>query len=135
MRGTTQKKGGSRLQEREEQLRKARAAAPTLRSSFPTTACVRVTLSFGQTASPVHAAQSYSLYPAARMHFEYPCPYGDCDGVYDLGKPALQLLKHGEAKVQGSLECTGTRSREKLAMQPCQLHMDYTISAEHELGD
>lgn len=134
MRATTQKKG-SRLQEREEQLRKGRAAAQTLRSAFPTTACVRVTLSFAQTTSPWHAAQSYSLYPAARMHFEYPCPYGDCDGVYDVSKPALQLLKHGQGKVEGSLECTGTRSRDKLAMQPCQLHMSYTITAEHEAGD
>lgn len=118
------------IRERKERLRKARDAAQTLRSAFPQAAQVTVHLQFPPIAAPPHAAQSFVIYPAARAFFEYPCPYGDCDGVYELGAAAIQALTQ-EQSVSGSLECVGLRSRNGLQRQPCGLVMNYTIVAQY----
>jgi hypothetical protein len=119
------------FRERKERLRRARDAAQTLRSAFPTAMLVNVRLQFLPASAPPHAAQSFVMYPAARAFFEYPCPYGDCDGVYELHAAAIQVLGRESAEVSGTLECTGVRSRDGLQRQPCGLAMSYTITAQH----
>ena len=123
----------SSFREREERLRKGRDAAQTLRAAFPNAATVNVQLRFLPATAPLHAAQSFMLYPAARAYFSYPCPYGDCDGIYDLSTPAHQALGRKAGAVSGTLECAGVRSRDGLQRQPCGLRVSYTISAaQHE---
>jgi hypothetical protein len=122
----------SSFREREERLRKGRDAAQTLRAAFPHAATVNVQLRFLPATAPLHAAQSFMLYPAARAYFSYPCPYGDCDGIYDLAAPAHQALGRKGGTVSGTLECAGVRSRDGLQRQPCGLRVSYTISAQQE---
>lgn len=116
--------------EREERLRTARASAQPLRAVSPTTAFVSVQLRFVPALEPLHAAQSFVLYPAAKACFAYPCPYGDCDGIYDLAAEASRTLSGEKSRVTGVSECAGTRSRDGLQRQPCGLRMSYTISAK-----
>lgn len=115
--------------ERRERLRKGYDAAQTLRSAFMDAAPVRVHLEFLPVTAPPHAAQSFVMYPAARAFFEYPCPYGDCDGIYELGAAAAQALAPDSPGVSGTVECCGLRSRDGLPRQPCGLRMTYTITA------
>jgi hypothetical protein len=122
----------SSFREREERLRKGRDAAQTLRAAFPNAVTVNVQLRFLPATAPLHAAQSFMLYPAARAYFSYPCPYGDCDGIYDLAGPAQQALTRKSGSVSGTVECAGVRSRDGLQRQPCGLRVGYTISAQHE---
>jgi hypothetical protein len=118
--------------EREERLRKAHARAQTLRSAFPSASLVKVHLQFLPAGDPPHAAQSFQLYPGARMFFDYPCPYGGCDGVFELGTEADRTLMGDKPSVSGVLECGGHRARDGLPHQPCGLRMNYKISARHE---
>jgi hypothetical protein len=122
----------SLFRERKERLRKARDAAATLRSAFPKATLVNIELQFLPATAPPHAAQSFVMYPAARAFFEYPCPYGDCDGIYELGAAAAQALGGENSAVSGTLECGGLRSRDGLQRQPCGLAMSYTITTKHD---
>jgi hypothetical protein len=122
----------SAFRERKERLRRAADAAQTLRSACPNAALVIVQLQFLPAAAPPHAAQSFSLYPGARAFFEYACPYGDCDGIYELGAAASQALSPEHPDVSGTLECSGLRSRNGLQRQPCGLRVDYTITVRRE---
>ena len=118
--------------DREERLRKARLSAPPLRDASPSATLVNVNLGFLPAATPPHAAQSFVLYPAARAFFSYPCPYGDCDGIYDLSTEAERTLAREKSRVSGIIECGGSRSRDGVQGQPCALRMSYAISAKHE---
>jgi hypothetical protein len=119
------------FREREERLRKGHAAAHTLRNAFPTATHVTVQLRFLPAAAPPHAEQSFVLYPGARAFFAYPCPYGDCNGIYDLRAEAVRALGGEKSRVAGTLECGGVRCKDGLLRQPCGLRVSYTISARH----
>jgi hypothetical protein len=116
--------------DRAEQMRKRRAGSGTLREVSPRTALVRVHLEFLPLSAERPAAQSFVLYPAARAYFEYACPYGDCDGIYDFSAEAKRALAHEKKSVTGSAECTGMRSRDGTQKQTCGLRVSYSISAE-----
>jgi len=118
------------VRDRTELMRKRRADAGILRDLSPRTARVTVHLSFLPTATPPHAAQSFTLYPSARAFFEYPCPHGDCLGIYDLDAEAKRALAEDRKRLTGTVECTGTRSRPGLLQQPCGLCVTYSISVE-----
>lgn len=122
----------SAFRERKERFRKARDGTQTLRSAFPDATLVNVHLQFLPASAPPHAAQSFVMYPSARAFFQYPCPYGDCDGVYELGAAAIQVLARESSGVSGTLECCGLRSRDGLQRQPCGLRVSYAIAARHE---
>jgi hypothetical protein len=122
----------SAYREREERLRRGRDAAQPLRVAFPSAATVEVQLQFLPASTPPHAAQSFRLYPAARAFFWYPCPYGDCDGIYDLAASAQQALTSKSRGVTGTLECTGVRSRDGQQRRACGLQVSYRILAQHE---
>lgn len=116
--------------DRADQMRKRRADSGTLREVSPETASVNVQLDFLPSSAPPHAAQSFVLYPAARAFFEYPCPYGDCDGVYDFSAEAKRVLGHEKKNATGTVECSGMRSRDGSQKQACGLRVSYRISVK-----
>jgi hypothetical protein len=118
--------------EREERLRQLRAEAQPLRNACPSATRVNVVLEFLQSEEPQHAAQTFVMYPAASALFSYPCPYGDCDGIYDLTPEAKRTLGREAPQVTGTVNCSGTRSRDGQPQQPCGLGVRYTISTEHD---
>lgn len=119
---------------RRDELRQARAAAPTLRVACPQAALVHVELAFEEASGPAHAPQAFSVYPPAKAHFVYACPFGDCDGVYDLNEIALATLTSGQLNARGTLTCTGHRSRRGTSDSPCDLAAMYSIVVRRE-GD
>ena len=116
--------------DRAELLRKRRADAATLREASPGTALLKIQLEFLPLSAPPHVAQSFVLYPAARAFFEYPCPYGDCDGIFNFSAEAKGAFGRDKSGVTGTVECSGMRSRDGLQKQPCGLQVSYSISAE-----
>jgi len=123
-------KNPARPQDRAERLREGRAAAPTLREVFPGAARIAVHLQFLADEVPSHAEQSFVLYPAARAFFAFPCPYGDCDGIYDLSQAVESALKRSAPQTTGTLECSGARTRNRMPRQPCGLQVTYTVTAD-----
>lgn len=124
-------KNGSGLADRAERLRGGRAAARPLRDQFPTATQIAVRLEFRADETPSHADQAFVLYPAARAYFGFPCPYGDCDGIYDLASAVQSALQRSTSPAVGALSCTGTRSRNRLPGQLCGLQVNYTVTVEH----
>jgi len=118
--------------DRRDGLRQARAAAPTLRSVHPTAALVRVELAFQEESGLAHAPQAFSVYPPAKAHFVYACPFGDCDGVYDLNEIALDALGSGKRRTRGRLTCSGTRSRNGKQDCPCELAATYSLVVQRD---
>jgi hypothetical protein len=113
--------------DRRDELRKGRVAAETLRAACPEAASVRVELEFRSGTGEALVPQAYALFPPAKAHFVYPCPYGDCCGLYDLQAVALQALHGGQRRTRGTLKCVGTRSRDRTIGRPCELQMSYSI--------
>jgi hypothetical protein len=130
MRSSPTKKGPA-LADRYEELRKARAAAPTVRTACPDAAFVRVELEFQANPLLAHAPQAFSLYPPAKAHFAYACPFGDCDGVYDLNAVAFGALQTGKYKARGTLTCNGHRPRAGKVGDQCELALKYSITVRH----
>jgi hypothetical protein len=122
----------SAAREREDRLREARMGARTLREAFPNTSLVTIQLDFLPATAPLHAAQSFSLYPAARACLLYPCPNGDFDCIYDHTAEADRALGAKKARVAGVLECGGMRASQGQAAQCCGLRLSYTIAATNE---
>jgi hypothetical protein len=118
--------------DRRDELRKARAAAPALRMACPDAALVRVELEFQANPLLAHAPQVFSLYPAAKAHFAYACPFGDCDGVHDLNEVALDVLQAGKHKTCGTVACSGHRSSHRQGDNPCGLMLRYSIAVRHD---
>jgi hypothetical protein len=114
--------------DRAERLRRARASAPLVRETFPEVPRISVRLRFPNTEEPAHAEQSFVLYPGARAHFGYPCPFGDCDGIYDLGAAAEAAARNPTHQLRGTLECSGLRSRNRIPGQLCGLQVQYRVS-------
>jgi hypothetical protein len=121
-------------QQRLERLRRDRAAAKPLRALFPAVEQVRIDLKFEgeSSASSAPASQSHVLHPPARAFFEFPCPYADCDGQFNLTSAVEATLTSSVRQVQGVLECAGLRARSHSPKHPCQLHLNYTVTANYE---
>lgn len=120
------------VRDREDRLRAGRLAAQTLRRLSSTAMFVDVQLRFLPATAPAHVAQSFVLYPAAKAHFAYPCPYGDCSGIYNLDIEASRTIARQESGVTGTLECAGLRSRNGRPGEQCGLEVRYTITTKHE---
>jgi hypothetical protein len=116
-------------QERMDQLRRNRASASVLRAAFPAVQQLRVELKFEGPSSSVPTPQSHVLYPPARAFFEYPCPYSDCDGLFDLTGAVKAALADAAHRVAGVLECRGSRGHERTTRRPCQLQLVYEVIA------
>jgi len=116
-------------QERRERLRRDRAAALTLRTVFPAVQQLRLELIFESTTSSTPAQQSHVLHPPARAFFEFPCPYADCDGQFDLTTAVNAAVADPTLRAEGMLECPGRRARDVGSKQACELRLIYTVTA------
>src|SRR6185437_14292108 len=101
-------------------------AALSLRASYPAVQQVRLELQF-EGLSNVPAAQSHVLHPPAQAFFDFPCPYADCDGHFDLTAAVNVALADPAHRAAGVLECPGLRPRDWASKQPCQLHLIYKV--------
>ncbi|MGB5133115.1 MAG: hypothetical protein WBO00_10890 [Steroidobacteraceae bacterium] len=122
----------SLLEQSREQLLRRRAAAGTLGKEFPQVEEIRVELCFTASANSVPAAQRHALYPPAPAYFEFACPFGDCDGSFDLNGIASPLLKKADPEADGSILCSGSRTRAGMPRQPCSLRANYHITAQYQ---
>ena len=131
------RKKDSPLQLRRMRWMRDRAAALTLRIAYPRIAQFRVELTFRdeRSGATTPAAQSHTIHPPAPAFFEYFCPYADCDGKFDLGRPASQAMSSSVSTIEGTLECSGTRARDGLTRQPCGLHLSYRLSTPGKAVD
>lgn len=120
--------GQSLLEQRREQSRRNRAAAGTLGEQFPDVERVRIELSFPVESGPAPVRQLHVIYPPAPAYFDFACPYGDCDGGFDLTRIAASLMKQSSAFGEGTLQCSG--SRIGMTRAPCTLHAHYRIATE-----
>jgi hypothetical protein len=121
-------------QGRLDQLRRDRAAALALRTAFPAVEQLRLELKFKGMTTNTPADQSHVLHPAARAFFEFPCPYADCDGQFDLTRAVSSTLAHQAPRAEGVLECTGQRLDHRTSRSPCQLHLNYTFIVTYYHG-
>jgi hypothetical protein len=112
-----------------EQLRRDRAAAQTLRTTFPLLGHIRIDLVFHEPNGVSPAPQTHVLHPSARAFFEFPCPYSHCDGKFDLSRFAQDAAHQAGVEVEGTLECPGTRPSLGATRQPCALILNYEIAS------
>jgi hypothetical protein len=117
---------------RMERWRHDRAAALALREVFPAVQELRFELNFESTTTSTPTAQSHILHPPARAFFEFPCPYSDCDGRFDLTRAVNAALAEPAHQTEGMLECCGARARDAGSKQHCQLRLTYIVTAIHQ---
>jgi len=117
-------------QQQIERLRRERTTANSIRSAFPRVQQLRLELQFDGRDETTPAAQVFVLYPPARAYFEFPCPYTNCDGHFNLAAEVDAAVSGQVHKVEGLLECCGERARLRVAQQACKLQLNYTVTAE-----
>src|SRR6201998_1631509 len=119
-------------QERRDRLRRDRAAALALREVFPAVQQLRLELLFQGSTSNNPAPQSHTLHAPARAFFEFPCPYADCDGHFDLAAAVKTVICDPTRRAAGELRCSGMRAVQVGGKTPCQLLLGYTVTATFE---
>ena len=125
----------SSRQLRMDRLRRERAAACALRVAFPAIRQLHIELTFEGSSANAPASQSHVLHPAARAFFEFPCPFADCDGGFDLTAAVDTALASRTGKISGVLECSGHRPEPRLSRRACHLHLSYTIAGTYQGDD
>jgi len=116
-------------QESRDRLRRDRAAALALREAFPAVQQLRLELLFQGSSATTPAPQSHTLHEAARAFFKFPCPYADCDGYFDLGAAIEAAVADPAHRATGEQGCSGKRAVRLGAKEPCQLRLNYTVTA------
>jgi hypothetical protein len=119
-------------EERRERLRRDRAAALALREVYPAVLQLRLDLVFQGSTSNNPAAQSHTLHAPARAFFEFPCPYADCDGHFDLGAAVKTAICDPRRRAAGELRCSGMRAVHVGGKESCQLLLGYNVTATFE---
>jgi len=122
-------KPGGTPESRGERLRRSRAAALPLRTTFPSVQQLRLEFRFEGTASHTPAAQLHQLYPPARAFFEFPCPHADCDGQFDLTEVVRRTVADHAHASRGTIVCSGCRAFDHSSRQPCGLNLVYSVTA------
>jgi hypothetical protein len=122
----------SARQQRHDRLRRDRAAAQAIRSAYPTIVTLRLELHFEGSEARVPADQVHVMHPPARAFFEFPCPYADCDGQFNLSDAVGAALASTKKSAAGVLECIGLRAKDHAGRQSCKLHLHYTITPEYQ---
>ncbi len=115
-------------------LRRDRAAAPAMRALFPSIAQLRLELRFEGTAANIPVPQTHILHPAARAYFVFLCPYADCNGRFDLAAIVNAAVEDSLSRVEGLLECEGTRVGGHASRRLCHLHLHYVITSTRDLA-
>ena len=121
-------------QDRYERLRRDRAAAVALREMYPAVIKLRLDLLFQRSASNNPAPQSHTLHAPAQAFFEFPCPYADCDGHFDLRAAVTTAVSDTSGRAAGELECSGNRAVRGGHKERCQLLLGYVVTATFEAG-
>ena len=119
----------AKRQERRDRLRSSRNTALVLREAFPAVQQLRLDLLFRSPGPSTPAMQSHTLHAAARAFFEFPCPYADCDGQFDLSTAVRAALANPKHRETGELECLGKRAVGVGESELCGLHLTYTVAA------
>ena len=110
-------------------LRRDRAAAPTLRTMFPAVEQLRLELRFEGSATTIPVPQTHVLHPPARAYFVFPCPYADCDGRFELAAAVHAAVEDPSHRIEGVLECAGSRASDFALKPPCHLRLHFTLTA------
>jgi len=116
---------------RMDQLRHDWASARVLRAAFPAVQQLRIELKFAEPELSAPTPQSHVLYPPARAFFDYPCPYADCDGHFDLAGVVDAAISNATHRAKGVLECGGLRGGD-LSRRPCLLRVVYEVTASFQ---
>jgi hypothetical protein len=116
-------------QDRADRLRRIRSAAQVLRIAFPTVQHIHLGLKFESVGRLTPASQSHQLHPPARAFFEFPCPYADCGGSFDLSAAVNVALADLARHSEGVLNCEGLRPLSYATRQLCGLRLIYTVDA------
>jgi hypothetical protein len=116
-------------QVRRERLRRDRNTALALREVFPAVQQLRLELLFRGPGPTTPAMQAHTLHAPARAFFEFPCPYADCDGRFDLSSGVQAALADATHRATGELECSGNRPAGMGAREACRLGLNYTVIA------
>jgi len=119
-------------QGRMDQLRRDRATAPALRTAFPALQHLRIDLRFQGSGSSVPTPQMHMLYPPARAFFEYRCPYSDCDGQFNLDGAVRAAVADATHRVEGVLECQGSRGQDHISRRACLLQLVYEVTVSYQ---
>jgi hypothetical protein len=114
-----------------DRLRRDRTAAPQLRVAFPGVQQLRLELKFEGPMPNIPAPQSHVLHPPARAFFEFPCPYADCDGHFDLSEAVSVALTDRLPEAEGVLVCPGQRPDRRNSRTPCELHLNYKFTVTY----
>jgi hypothetical protein len=114
-----------------DRLRRDRGAAPQLRVAFPAVQQLRLELKFEGPTTNIPAPQSHVLHPPARAFFEFPCPYADCDGHFDLSEVVTVALTDRLPKAEGVLVCPGQRPDRRTSRTPCELRLNYEFTVTY----
>lgn len=117
---------------RRESMRRRRAAAGALRELYPAVRVVRLELRFESASGWTPAGLAHALYPSAPAYFHFECPFGDCDGAFDIAASVATVVASGEHVVSGSQSCTGSRAAPNLQRQPCGLVAHHRITVCYE---
>jgi hypothetical protein len=112
------------------ELERRRAIAPVLEAAYPHARLVRVQLDFICESVPHHAQQAFLMHPPAKAHFAFPCPFGDCTGIYDLQESIAGMLSASTPTGGGSLTCTGLRARQGVPGQVCGQVAKYAVAVQ-----
>ena len=119
----------AKRQERRERLRRGHATALALREVYPAVQHLRLDFVFGSAGSTTPAMQSHTLHAGARAFFEFPCPYADCDGQFDLSTAVKAALADPSHRATGELECSGKRGVRVGESDLCRLNLNYAVTA------
>jgi hypothetical protein len=128
---TTAPNSEAARRQRYERLRRDRAAAEAISAAYPKIATLGLELHFEGSEARIPTDQTHVLHPPARAFFEFPCPYADCDGQFNLTEAVRTALATSRKSSTGVLECSGTRVKDHTGRQQCKLHLHYTINPRY----
>ena len=117
--------------QRYDRLRKDRAAAQALSAAYPSIATLGLELHFDGPDARVPTDQTHVMHPPARAFFEFPCPYADCDGHFNLSDAVHSALATSRKAATGMLECSGARVKDHTGRQACKLRLHYKINPKY----
>ena len=119
--GATRAAGREAMRERQ---RRGRTAAPAMRARYPSLNSLQVDFDFSDQGEFLPSPQVTVFHPPAPAYFCFACPYGDCDGEFDLTKSVDLAVSSREPQASGQIRCVGTRHRGTA----CTLCLEYSIS-------
>jgi hypothetical protein len=126
MKLVTGRAGDGRGQMRERQ-RRDRALTPLIRDRYPTMDSLQIDFDFSDKEQFSPAPQVIVLHPPARAYLIFACPYGDCDGEFNLAPAVDEMVNSGESRDQGQLRCSGRRSGSRESHSSCCLVLEYQL--------